>query len=64
MKPSKLMRHHKTKHNETVSKSIEFFRRKRDQMKQQQRMFAKVAKTNPAALKESTAIDLRIVKSI
>jgi hypothetical protein len=43
MKPSKLMRHQKTKHNnKTATKQIEFFRREHDKMKQeQQRVFLK-----------------------
>jgi hypothetical protein len=65
MKPSKLMRHQKTKHNnKTATKRIEFFRRKRDQMKQEQRVFSKVAETNPAVLKASIPIALRKVKSL
>jgi hypothetical protein len=65
MKPSKLMRHQKTKHNNKIeTKRIEFFRRKRDRMEQQQRGFPKVAETDPAVLKASVAIALRTVKSV
>jgi hypothetical protein len=58
MKPSKLMRHQKTKDNKTVTKRIEVFRHKRDQLKQQLRVLSIVAETNPAVLKASIAIAL------
>jgi hypothetical protein len=64
MKASKLMRHQKTNHNETVTKRFEFFRRKRDQTKQQKRECVKVTERSPAVLKASIVIVFHTAKSM
>lgn len=63
MKPSKLMRHARTKHAETLKKPIEFFQRKRDEVCKQQSRFIKSATFNSAALKASFDVALRIAKA-
>lgn len=63
MKPSKLIRHQKTKHSDTILKPIQFFQHKRDQMQQQQGSFVKIATINSASLKVSFEVALRIAKA-
>ena len=63
MKPSKLMRHFRTKHPDLSKKPIEFFQRKRDELKKQQTQFVKRSKLNSAALRASFDVALRIAKA-
>ena len=63
MKPSKLLRHARTKHADTLEKPIEFFKRKGDDLKKQKFRFSETVSLNSAALKASFDVSLRISKA-
>ena|SRR5258708_3459726 len=51
MKPSKLMRHLRTKHTDAKKKPIEYFQRKRDELRNKKTLFVKRTKLSSVALK-------------
>jgi hypothetical protein len=62
-KKSNLMRRHKTKHSQTITKPTEFSGRKRDQMKPQQLTSNTVVTINSTALRATFEVSLRSAKS-
>jgi hypothetical protein len=63
MKPSKLKRHLHTKHFELTSKPVEFFERKRADLKGRQKQIFQLSHIiNIAALRASYKVALRIAK--
>jgi hypothetical protein len=63
MKPSKLKRHLHTKHSELISKPVEFFERKRADLKGRQKQIFQLSHINIAALRASYKVALRIAKA-
>ncbi|KAI6658867.1 SCAN domain-containing protein 3 [Oopsacas minuta] len=63
LKPSKLSKHLQTKHKELISKPVEFFKRKRDELTGCQKQMYVSSHTNVSALRASYKVSLRIAKA-
>jgi len=62
MKPSLLIRHLNTKHSDLVNKPIEFFMRKRDALKIENKIISQALTTDTSLLTASYLISLQIAK--
>jgi len=60
MKPSRLIRHLNTKHSDLVNKPIEFFMRKRDALKIEEKIISQASSTDTSLLTASYLILLQI----
>ena len=63
MKPSKLLRHMKTKHPELKDKPLEFFERRKRDREGEKRLLRTALSANSNALKASYLVSHRIVKT-
>lgn len=63
MKPSKLARHQKTKHSNTVGKPVEFFKHKCEGLKKQTMGFKNFTTLKSSGLKASYEVALRVAKA-
>ena len=64
MKPSKLLRHMKTKHPEIKDKPLEFFERRKRDHEGEKRLLKTVLSTNSNALRASYLVSHRFAKTI
>jgi len=62
MKPLRLIRHLNTKHSDLVNKPIEFFMRKRDALKIENKIISQASTTDTSLLTASYLISLHIAK--
>jgi hypothetical protein len=62
MSPSRLLRHLNTKHSELVSKPIEFFMRKRDDLKIKKQVLTRASNIDKSLLTSSYLVVLQIVR--
>ena len=62
MMSSRLIRHFNTQHSDLVNKPIEFFMRKRDALKTENKFFSQASTTDTSLLIASYLISLQIVK--
>ena len=63
MKPSKLLRHMKTKHPELENKSLEFFERRKRDREGEKRLLRTTLSTNSNILRASHLVSHRITKT-